>query len=225
MAKLKLISASVNSLNIKSNESTVQFNKIIQAHYHTHQITPKFETTINAIHLISTHAKRVHKHDSYLSPAPRNHIAITSGNFNNLKNTYPASQIPINISLAKQNTTHCKQSLQNRNAVSLATPETHFANCKFQPIRRHSTNISRCHHPKKEPVSFALNHLRNQSTIPKSNNPLIFKHTLETNCINTHKHGMPSKKRITRVRFTDASRTAKQPSTPPTTSRPCRATI
>ena len=30
---------------------------------------------------------------------------------------------------------------------------------------------------------------------------------------------MPSKKRITRVRFTDASRTANQPSTPPTTSR------
>ena len=148
VAKLKLISASVNSLNIKSNESTVQFNKIIQAHAHAHQITSKFETTINAIHLISTRTKRVHKHVSYLSPVPRNRIAITSGNFNNLKKTYPASQIPINISLAKQNTTHCKQSFQNRNAISLATRETHFTNCKFPPIRRHSTNISRCHHPK-----------------------------------------------------------------------------
>ena len=44
VAKLKLIS--VNSLNLKSNESAVQFNKIIQAHDPAHQITPNFEDTI-----------------------------------------------------------------------------------------------------------------------------------------------------------------------------------
>ena len=193
---------------------------IIQAHDPAHQITPKFETTINAINLISTHAKRVHKHDSYLSPTPRNHFANTSGNFNNLKYAYLASQIPINNSLAKQNTTHYKQSFQNQNELSLAKPETHFTNSKFPPIWRISTNISRSHHPKIEPMFFALSHLKNQSPIPKSNNPLNFKHTLKLNYINRHKNSMPSKKRITRVWFTDASRTANQPSTPPTTSRP-----
>ena len=78
VAKIKLISASVIFLNLKSNESAVQFNKIVQAHDPAHQITPKFEAAINAINLISTHAKRLYKHNSYLSPAPRNHIASTS---------------------------------------------------------------------------------------------------------------------------------------------------
>ena len=41
VAKQKLISASVNSLNSKPNESAVYFNKIIQAHDLAHQITPK----------------------------------------------------------------------------------------------------------------------------------------------------------------------------------------
>ena len=215
MAKLKLISvknASVNSFNLKSNESAVQFNTIIQPHDPAHQITPKFEAEIIALNLNSTHAKRVHNHDSYLSPAPRNHIANTSGNLNNFSYGYPASKIPINTSLAKQNTTHCKKFFQNRNELSLAKRETQFTNSKFPPIRTHSTNTSRSHHPKIEPVLFALNHLRKQLPIPKSNNPLQFKHTLETNYVNRNKYSMPSKKRINRVCFTDASRTANQPS-------------
>ena len=193
VAKIKLISASVISLNLKSNESDVQFNVIIQAHDPAHQITPKFEATINVINLISTHAKRVHKHDSYLSPASQKHIAKTSDNFSNLKYAYPASQISINTSLAKQNTTQCKQSFENRNELSLATRETQFTNSKFPPIRRHSTNTSRSHHPKTEPVLFALNHFTDQLPILKSNNPLQFKHTLETNYINRNKCSMPSK--------------------------------
>ena len=42
VAKLKLISASINSLNFKPNESAVHFNKIIQAHDPPHQILPNF---------------------------------------------------------------------------------------------------------------------------------------------------------------------------------------
>ena len=152
MAKLKLISASVNFLDIKPNESSTHFNKIIKAHDPAHQINPKLEATNNAIKLNSTHAKQVHKHDSHLSPAPRNHIVNTSGNFNNLKYAYPASQLPITTSLAKQNTTHCKQSFRNRNELSFATSETQFTQSKFPPIRRQSTNISKNYHPKIEPV-------------------------------------------------------------------------
>ena len=43
VAKLKLISASVFSLNLKPNDSAVHLNKLIQAHDPAHQITPKFE--------------------------------------------------------------------------------------------------------------------------------------------------------------------------------------
>ena len=41
VAKSKLISASVNSLNLKLTESAVHLNKLIQAHDPAHQITPK----------------------------------------------------------------------------------------------------------------------------------------------------------------------------------------
>ena len=183
-------------------------------------MTPKFGAIINAINSISTNAKRVRKHDSYLSTGSRNHIQNTSGNFNKLKYAYLASQMPINTSLAKQITTRCKQSYCNRNELSLATRETQITNSKLPAIRRHSTNTFRSHNPKIESVLFALNHLRNQLPIPKSNNPLQFRHTLETNYINRNKYSMPSKKRIKRVRLTDAFRTANKLSTPPTTSPP-----
>ena len=96
---LKLISASVNSLNLKSNESADQCNKIVHAQDPAHQIAPKFETKITAIKLISTHAKRVHKHFSYLPPAPRNHIANVSGNFNNLKISYSRRSYQLTLHL------------------------------------------------------------------------------------------------------------------------------
>ena len=127
VAKLKLISTSVNSLNLKPTESAVHFNIIIQANALAHQIT--FQATHYAINLISTHATRVHKHYSHLSHAPRNQISITSDNFNNLKYAYPTSQIPINTSLAKQNTAHCNQFFQNWNGLSLVTSQSHFTKC------------------------------------------------------------------------------------------------
>ena len=78
-----------------------------------------------------------------------------------------------------------------------------------------STNIFKSHHPKIERVLFALNHFRNQLLTSYSNNSFQFKYILETNYFNKNKYSMPSKKRITRVRFTAASRTANQPYTPP----------
>ena len=65
VAKLKLISASVNSLNLKPNESAVHFTKLIQTHYLAHQFTPKFEARSNTINLIDIHPNRVRRHDSH----------------------------------------------------------------------------------------------------------------------------------------------------------------
>ena len=142
VAELKVISASVNSINLKSNEPALHLHNLIQAHDPAYQITTIIEATSNTLNSISTHATRVHKHDYYLSPAPPNQIIITSCNFNNLKYAYPASQIPLNTSLAKGNATQCKQSFQNRNEKCLARRETHFNRSNFPPIRRNSENIS-----------------------------------------------------------------------------------
>ena len=72
VAEQKFISASVNSLILKSTKPAIHLNKLLQAHDSAHLIPPKIEVSYNAIKLISTHATRVHKHDSYLSPAPQN---------------------------------------------------------------------------------------------------------------------------------------------------------
>ena len=218
VAKLKLNYASVNSLSLKPTESAIPLNKLVQARDPAHQITPKFEATNNAIILISTHATRVHKHDSHLSPAPPNQIANTSSTFNNLKYAYLALQLPMSTSLAKRNTTHCKQSCQNWNEMSLATCENQFTKFNFPPIRRNSTNFSKSHNPEKEPELFALNHFGNQLPTSPIKNAFHFKRTLGINYINKNEHNEPSKKRITRFCFTDSSGTANQPSKPPTTS-------
>ena len=142
MAKLKLISALVNSLNLKSFETALHLHNFIQAHNSAYQITPKIEATFNAIKLIRKHATRVHKHDYHLSPAPRNQITNNSYNFNNLKYAYPALQIPPNTSLAKRIATQCKQFFQNRNEKYITRRETHFNKSNFPPVRRRSKNIS-----------------------------------------------------------------------------------
>ena len=118
--KLKIISPSVNSLSLKSTKRVIQFKQINTSTRSCTSITPKIEATHNAINLLSTHATRVLKHDSYLSPAPRSQITNTSCIFNNLMYAYPALQIPNNTSLAKRNTTPCKQSFQNPNEMYLA---------------------------------------------------------------------------------------------------------
>ena len=84
---------------------------------------------------------------------------------------------------------------------------------------RHSTNISKSCHPKIESVLFALNYPRNQLLTSCSNNHFHSKNKLEINFIDKNKYNMPSRKRITRVRFDDAFRTANQHSTPPARSR------
>ena len=108
VAKLKLISASVKSINIKPTNPEPHLSNLIQSYDTAHRITSKIEATNNAINLISTHATRVHKHDSYLSPAPGKPIKNTSCFFNNLKYVHPVPQKPINTLLAKRTTTQCK---------------------------------------------------------------------------------------------------------------------
>ena len=59
---------------------------------------------------------------------------------------------------------------------------------------------------------FASSHSTIQSRIFKPKNPISSKLSSEINYINTISNTMPSKKRITRVRFNDTSRTANQQS-------------
>ena len=60
VAKLNLISASVNSLQLNSNDSAHLLHNLMQAHNPSAQITPKIESTSKAINLNSTHGTRVH---------------------------------------------------------------------------------------------------------------------------------------------------------------------
>ena len=57
------------------------------------QITAESEPVIKATNLISTMATREHKHNCYLSPAPRNQFTNTSCNSNKLKYAYTANTI------------------------------------------------------------------------------------------------------------------------------------
>ena len=82
VAKLKLICATVNALNLKSTEPALHMNKLLKAHDNTHQIKPTIEATYNAINLTSAHATCVHTHGYYLSPAPGNQITNTCCIFN-----------------------------------------------------------------------------------------------------------------------------------------------
>ena len=102
-----MISASVNSLNLKFNEHAPHIHKLIQAHDPASQITPKIEAISNAINLISTRATRVNKLDYYLSAAPRNEVTNTSCILNHLKYTHLGSQTPKNTQLAKRNAAQC----------------------------------------------------------------------------------------------------------------------
>ena len=171
----------------------------MEEHDPTHQITTKTEASYNAISLISTQATRVHKQDLYLSRKPRNQATNTRCNAKNCKYALPASRIPIKTSLAKRNTTHCKQSFQNRNDKYLEV--TKFIKPNFPPIRRHSTNISKHHCPKIASALFASNYPENQLPRPPPNNFSNFKRNLDVNHINKNKYNMPSKKSIARVRF------------------------
>ena len=83
LAKLKLISASINSLDLNKTKPEPHLRQLLKAHEPASQITLKFEANIKAINLISTHAARLHKHGYYNSPAPQK---LASNNNCNLKN-------------------------------------------------------------------------------------------------------------------------------------------
>ena len=107
VAKLKLISASINSLELSNTKPAPHLHQLLKAHDPASQFTLKIEANNNAISLISTHAARVHKHGYYNSPAPRKLASNTNCNLNNLKYVDPASQFPLNTSLARRNTNKC----------------------------------------------------------------------------------------------------------------------
>ena len=219
VSKIKLISASVISLNLKSTEPAPRLNRLMQAQDPAHQITPKIAATYNAINLITTQSTRVHIDDYYLFPAPRNHVTNTSCSSNNSKYAYRASEITINTSIAQRNKTHCKQLFQNGNEKYLAKRDSQFTQPNFPPIRRHFTNVPKSHYPKIASVLFASNYPENKLPNSPSNNFTKFKRNLDINHMNKIKYNIPSKKRITRIRFTDPSRTKNPTSTYATSSR------
>ena len=140
VAKLKLISASINSLGLNKTHPASHLHQLLKTHDPTWQIAPKIEANNKAINLISTHAARLRKHDYYNSAALRKLASNSTCNLNNLKYVDPASQIPLNTSLAQHNTNKYKQLVQNRIELALAPREIQILNSKFPPIRRHSTN-------------------------------------------------------------------------------------
>ena len=137
-----------------------------------------------------------------------------------MKYVGPASQNPINTSLAQRNTSKRKQLFQIRNELALAPREPQIIQSKIPPIRRDSSNIFKSHHPKIKSVLFASSHPTIQSYNFNSKNSLSSKPLSEMNYINKISNIMPSKKRITRVRFKDASRTANQQSSNQNATQP-----
>ena len=207
-------------MELNNTKPAPHLHQLLKAQDPASQITPKFEANNKAINLFSTHAARVHKHGYYNSTAPRKLASNTNCNLNNLKYEDPASQLPLNTSLARRNTNKCKQLFQNQNELTLAPRETQITQYKIPPIRRHSTNIFKTHHPQIKSVLFASNHLTNQSSTFNSKNSLSSKSSSEINYISYKSNNMHSKKRITRVRFNDASRTANQQTLIQNTTRP-----
>ena len=68
VAKLKLNSASINSLDLNKTHPALHIHQLLKTHDPALQITSKIEANNKAINLISTHAARVRKHDCYNSP-------------------------------------------------------------------------------------------------------------------------------------------------------------
>ena len=85
LSKLKLISASINSLDLNKTHPATHLHQLLKTHDLASQITPKIAANIKAINLISTHAARVRKHDYYNSPAPRMLVSNITRILNNVK--------------------------------------------------------------------------------------------------------------------------------------------
>ena len=138
MAKLKLISTSINSLELNQTKPATHLHQLIiqhnpalqitpkseahnpalqitpeiEAHNPALQITPKIEASNKAKNLISTPATRVYNHVYYNFPAPRKLASNTNCNLNNTNYVATAPQSPFNTSLAQQNTSKSKQFFQ-----------------------------------------------------------------------------------------------------------------
>ena len=226
VAKLILTSKSINALELNITHSAYHLHLLfanhtlalqnapkIEAHNHVSQITPKVETSIKSINSINTLATRVSEHVFNNSLAARKQASNSICELSNLKYAKPASQSPIHSSLALQNTSKSKQLIQISNIVAFAQREPQIAQSQIPPIKSHSTNISKSHHPKLNSVLFASCYSRNQWHLSQSKN-LNLNHSLPVfKNVNTITCNMPSKKRITRVRFENASRAAEQQST------------
>ena len=192
----------------------------IEAHDSVPQITPKVETSTKSKNSISTHATRVNEHVFSKSLAPRKQASNSICELSNLKYAIPASQSPIHTSLALQNTNKSKQLIQIRNKTAFAQREPQNIQSQIPPIKSHSTNISKSHHPKIKAVLFASCYSTIQSHLLQSKNSNLNHSLLVLKYVNTITNKMPSKKRITRVRFNDASRAAEQQSTSGNATRP-----
>ena len=192
----------------------------IEAHDSVSQIKPKTETSTKSINSISTHATRVNEHVFSNSLVPRKQASNSICELSNLKYAIPASQSPIDTYLDLRNTNKSKQLIQIRNKVAFAQRESQKINHKNPPIKSHSTNISKSHHPKLKSVLFASCNSTIQSHLLQSENSNL-NHSLPVlKYVNTVTNKMPSKKRITRVQFNDASRAAEQQSTSRNATRP-----
>ena len=233
VAKLKLFSKSINALELNITQSASHLHHLfanhtlalqntpkIEAYNHVSQITTKVETSIKSINSIDTHATQVSEHVFSNSLAARKQASNSICELSNLKYAISASQSPTNTSLAQQNTNKSKQLIQIRNKVAFAQRDPQIAQSQIPPIKSHSTNISKSHHPKLNSVLFASCYSTNQSHLSQSKN-LNLNHSLPVfKYVNTITSNMPSKKRITRVRFNNASRAVEQRSTSGNATRP-----
>ena len=230
VAKLKLISKSITALELNIEHPTSHLHQLltnhtldpyktpkIKVHNPAEQITPKFEPSHNSINSISTHATQVREHLFGLSLAKRNHASNSNYQLNNLKYASPASQNLVYTSLALQNTSNIKQLNQIRNKVTYAQREHKITQLQLPPIESHSTNNSQSHHPKLKSVLFASRRSNNQLLSKIIKNSPSTKSNL--NLINLIEQTMPSKKKITRVRFNDASRNVESQSSIGNTTR------
>ena len=201
VAKLKLISKSINALELNTKYPASRLHQLLtnhtlalqntpktEVHELAPQITPKIETNTNSINSISTHATRAREHVFSNSLAPRNQASNSICQLSNLKYVTLASQSPLCTSLALQNTINSKQLIQIRNKVTFAQRELQITQSQIPPFISHSTNSSEKHHPELKSVLFAPCHSRNQLHLPKlknSNQSLsVFKHV---NSINSKK--------------------------------------
>ena len=231
VAKLKLISKSIIALELNTKYSASHLHQLLthhtlamqnasktKLHELASQITPKIESNTNSIMSISPHATRVSEHVFSNSLAPRDQASNSICRLNNLNYVTLASQNPLCTSLALQSTSNSKQLLQIRNKVIFAQRGHQITQSQIPSIKSHSTNSSKSHHPKLKSVLFASCNSRNQLHPPKHTK---FNQSLSVSqYVNSINSKMPSKKRITRVRFNDASRAADQQSTSGNTTRP-----